>query len=260
MAVIAVTSGTAGVGKTTVAINLAAALGRLQRRVVLFDATPGSSTLAQRLGLSRQPTPAIGPHGVQVVAPHVGGIRRRPTRNEMRELAAFIHALDTETEYVVVDLPTSASALSGIASSIDDVIVVTGTNPRATDRTVGVIRRLMARRTRADVGIVVNGVTTHDEGEQAGRVVTEVARQRLDRDIELYGVVTADPDLARAQMMQRAVVECRPQADSSRCFQALASQVARTGPSGGGGLSRFDPLQPDTAISPARLLEARQCA
>ena len=52
MAVIAVTSGTSGAGKTTVAVNLSAALGQLQRRVVLVDATPGPSTVARRLGLS----------------------------------------------------------------------------------------------------------------------------------------------------------------------------------------------------------------
>ena len=259
MAVIAVTSGTPGAGKTTVAINLAAALGRLQRRVVLFDATP-SSTLAQRLGLSRQPTPAIGPHGVQVVTPHVGGRRQRLTRSEMRELSAFIHALDAETDYVVVDTPTSASVLTGIASSIDDVVLVTAPHLPATDRTVGAIRRLLATRTGADEGIVVNGVSVHDEGERVGRVVAEMASQRLDRSVELYGIVTADPDLARAQMMQRAVVECRPQADSSRCFQALASQVARTGPWGGGGLSRFAPLHPGTAAVSARPMEAQQCA
>ena len=260
MAVIAVTSGIFGAGKTTVAINLAAALARSQRRVVLFDATLGSSMLAQRLGLSQQPTPAVGPYGVQVVAPRVGEIRRRPTRNEMRELSAFIHALDAETDYVVVDTPTSASVLAGIASSVDNAVVVTGAYPRATDRTVGVIRRLLTVRIGVDIGIVVNGATAHDEGERVGRVVAEVAGQRLDRDIELYGVVTADPDLARAQMMQRAVVECRPQANSSRCFQALASQVVRTGPSGGGGLSRFAPLQPDTAVATAPQMEARQCA
>lgn len=260
MAVIAVTSGASGAGKTTVAINLAAALGRLQRRVVLFDATPGSSTLAQRLGLSEQPTPTTGPHGVQVVAPLVGGIRRRPTRSEMRELSRFIHALDTETDFVVVDTPTSASLLAGIAPSVDDVVVVTSAHLRATDRTVGVVRRLIVTRTRADVGIVVNGVTAHDEGERVGRVVAEMAAQRLDRDIEFYGVVTADPDLARAQMMQRAVVECRPHADSSRCFQALASQVARTGPSGGGGTSRFARFQRNTAVAPTQWMEARQCA
>ena len=259
MAVIAVTSGTPGAGKTTVAINLAAALGRLQRRVVLFDATPGSSTLARRLGLSQQPIPARGPHGVHVVAPHVGR-RRRTTRNEMRDLSTFIHVLDAETDYVVVDTPTSANVLTGIASSIDDVVVVTGAHPPAIDRTVGVIRRFIAMRTGGEVGIVVNGAITHDEGERVGRVVAELAGQRLDRDVELYGVVTADPNLARAQMMQRAVVECRPHADSSRCFQALASQVARTGPWGGGGLSRFAPLRPDIVVSPARQMEVRQCA
>lgn len=259
MAVIAVTSGTSGAGKTTVAVNLSAALGQLQRRVVLVDAIPGSSTVARRLGLSQQPVPACGPHGIQVVTPHSGKPDRRLTRKELMELATFIHALDAEADYVIVDTPTSANAVNAIASAADGVVVVTGAHARATDRTVGVIRRLGAVRPDLDVAIVVNGVTDHDEGERVGRAVSEAARQRLSRHVELYGVVMADPDLARSQMMQRAVVECRPHAYSTRSFQALARQVVQTGPSGGGGFSRFAQIQSDTAVTPAHM-EARQCA
>ena len=258
MAVIAVTSGTSGAGKTTVAINLAAALGRLQRRVVLFDATPGPSSVAQRLGLSQQSLPATGPYGVQVVTQHLGRARRRLTPNEMTELATFIHALDAETDYVVVDTPTSPSALTGVASYADDVLVVTDVHTPDTRRTVGVIRRIGAGRSPASIGIVVNGVAAYEEGERVGRKV-KVACQRLEGRVELCGVVAADPDLARAQMMQRAVVECGPQSSSSRCFQMLARQVVRTGPSGGGGLSRFAGLGSDTVLTPVQR-EARQCA
>src|SRR5579863_2649022 len=54
--VIAVTGGKGGVGKTSVAVNLATALAKLQRRVVLLDGDLGLANADVFLGLSPQYT------------------------------------------------------------------------------------------------------------------------------------------------------------------------------------------------------------
>lgn len=54
--VVAVTSGKGGVGKSTVAVNLALALNDLRRRVVLFDAALEMANVDLLLGLTVERT------------------------------------------------------------------------------------------------------------------------------------------------------------------------------------------------------------
>ena len=261
MAVIAVTSGTTGAGKTTVATNLAAVLGRVQRRVVLFDATPGPSVAARRLGLLERLDQTACSGDVRVVTPNVRPGGRGLTARQTAELAEFIRALSTEADDVIVDTATFSSSVASLVACADAIALVSATHRSATSRAVSVIRRISTMGSRAAIGLVVNGMTDREDGERAFRVVADASRRRLNRNVEAYGAVTADPDVARAQMMQRAVVDCRPDAPASRCFEALARRIANRGPSGGGGPSQFPQSDWDMALSPSSWpMETRKCA
>ena len=177
------------------------------------------------------------------------------------ELAEFVRALATEADHVVVDTSTFSRSVASLVTNADAIALVSTTHGPATSRAVSVIRRIRTMGSRAAIGLVVNGMTDREDGERTFRVVADATRRRLNQTVEAYGAVTADPDVARAQMMQRAVVDCRPDAPASRCFEALARRIANRGPSGGGGLSRFPQSDWDTALSPSyRPMEARECA
>ncbi len=256
MPIVAVTSGTSGVGKTTVATNLASVLGRLRRRVVLVDATPAPSSLTQWLGITTEQHPVRGPHGIQVLAPRANGASGSISLD-------LIDALASDIDFVVVDTAADDPDLVGLLSRVDDIVIVTSAERRVTDRTYGLVRRASAAGIRAQMGVVVNAVEQRDDGERAYQRVAESASHGLGRSIESYGVVPVDPDVPRAQMTQQAVVDYRPAAPSSRCFEALGWRLAHGGPSGGAGLSLFPNLRkrwPTPRSLRRRRLEARQCA
>jgi Mrp family chromosome partitioning ATPase len=93
--IVAVMSGKGGVGKSTVAVNLAAALGLRGRRIGLLDADLHGPSVAQMLGLRGQPVrigtderlrPIAGPAGLPCRAWTSFAAIRRSTGRAPRRL------------------------------------------------------------------------------------------------------------------------------------------------------------------------------
>ena len=167
-----------------------------------------------------------------------------------------MHVLDAEVDFLIVDTPNQLPALGRVARSADRVLVVTSVTQPARARTYDFVRRLGGTGLGAEIGIIANGVTSRVEAGRAYRAIALAAGRALRRHVEV-GFVAADPAVPRAQMMQRAVVDCRPHAPSSRCFEALAQRIAQGEPFGGASLSLF----PGAGSGAAPCVpEARQCA
>ena len=115
--VVAVGSGKGGVGKTTVAVNLAVALGKMGYRVGLIDADIYGPNVPMMLGVSRQPNVVgenriepIQSHGVKCIS--VGLISpgdkpmvmRGPMLHQI--VRQFLQQVEWgELDYLLVDLP-----------------------------------------------------------------------------------------------------------------------------------------------------------
>src|SRR5437763_14067284 len=67
--VVAVGSGKGGVGKTTIAVNLAVSLGKLGYRVGLVDADIYGPNVPMMLGVTRQPN-VVGENRIEPILSH----------------------------------------------------------------------------------------------------------------------------------------------------------------------------------------------
>lgn len=266
MTTIVVTSGTVGTGKTSVATNLSVALGRLRHRVVLIDAAGAETGVAQRIGLAPHRTLedlfagthglgdllADGPIGLRVVASSPAN-HEALRIDESRQLAAAIDQLSDDVDFVIIDTATGAwPAVSALAT--DQLLVVTTPHPRDTDAAYGLVRSLAVGGADCRVGLVVNGVQEVNEGEATYGALNRGALRFLRRSVDYCGAITADPQVRRAFMMQRAVVDCRPGAPASRCFLEIATRISDRGPSGWAAVRRV-PLRLAT-VSTLGLLQS----
>ncbi len=115
--VVAVGSGKGGVGKTTVAVNLAVALGKMGYRVGLIDADIYGPNVPMMLGVSRQPN-VVGENRIEPILSHgvkcisVGLISpgdkpmvmRGPMLHQI--IRQFLQQVEWgELDYLIVDLP-----------------------------------------------------------------------------------------------------------------------------------------------------------
>ncbi len=136
---IAIHSGKGGVGKTTVAINLAHALHEKNRKVILVDANLDTPHIALHLGLvnpqhhlqqfldrkkSINSTIFVHESGLRFI-PALHGAKTLSENNHTKIHEIFEH-LDNTSEFVIIDCPSGFSpVLHEVLKHADESIIIT---------------------------------------------------------------------------------------------------------------------------------------
>jgi MinD-like ATPase involved in chromosome partitioning or flagellar assembly len=249
----AVTGGKGGVGKTSVALNLALALARQDYRVLLLDGDTDLANVTIMLGQYPQRTlenvltgectlaSAIfeAPHGLHIL-PGASGVERcmDVTAEERLELLRALAALEKQYDYILIDTAAGirSNVIHMIASAALACVVVTPDPTSLTDAfsLIKVLRRRGYRRTPS---ILINMAA----GASQARSIFERFRAAVQRHIGIsphyLGAIWRDETLRQAVATQRPVA-LMPLADPScRQFLSLAERVQL----------RLDQIEPRTA-------------
>ncbi len=213
--IIAVGSGKGGVGKTTLAVNLAIALAKLGRKVGLLDADVYGPNVPLMLGISAQPKVVgdnrIEPleiHGLKVIS--VGFLN--PGDKPLIWRGPMLHSIIKqflgsvvwgELDYLVVDLPPGTG---DVALSLIQTVPLTGAIVVSTPSDVSLqdARKAieMFRQVKVDVvGMVENMsyfVCPHcnHEIDIFSRGGAEKTAQQFN--VAFLGAVQLDPDIRKA--------------------------------------------------------------
>lgn len=239
--VIAVTSGKGGVGKTTVAVNLATALANRGHRVMLLDGDAGLAGVEVALGLrpvsdlgdvmrGREQLNNIlikGASGVSIV-PTVSGSRSTAVPGGV-DSATVIAAFDQLThvpDVLIVDTATGiAEGVQCYAQAASDVLVLLGPESTAVRNAYTLIRVLHARAGVSRFRVLVNNVVSD---ACARGLFSELSRQ-VDQDMSValhfIGHVPKDSSVNRSLSQQAPVVNQAPRSGAARAFKELARRT-----------------------------------
>ncbi|MBO4853357.1 MAG: MinD/ParA family protein [Schwartzia sp.] len=239
--VIAITSGKGGVGKTNLTVNLAIAMAKIGRRVMIVDADLGMANVDVVLGtVSKhhllhllQPDVTLedvlihGPYGVNYIS---GGsaIERALdfSPKERQCLLDKLAACEKMADIVLVD--TGAGLGRNVLDFIlaaDEVILVTTPEPTALTDAYAVMKSYSRNSEKKDLKIVVNRV--YDEAE-CNEVLTKLSRTSekfLSLPLTSLGMIFEDRSVMNAVKNQQPLLVAYPDAVAARCIEAVAKNV-----------------------------------
>jgi len=236
--VIAVTGGKGGVGKTSVAVNLATALATTGRRVMLLDGDLGLANVDVFLGLSPRHTMAHvlsgeraleeiileSPHGVQVV-PGASGVANMANLSAAAHLSLVqaFSSLSSRVDVLIVDTSAGLShSVLQFSQAAQHVLLVVCDEPASMTDAYALAKVLSRDHGVSRFRVVANMVRTPGEGETLFRKLERVTSKFLDVTLEYLGEIPEDPYLRRAIREQRPVVGAFPASPSTRAFKKLA--------------------------------------
>lgn len=238
---IAVAGGKGGVGKTTIAVNLAMALCMAGRDVMLLDADMGVANVDVQLGLN--PTRHVG-HLLEgscslqdLVIPAQYGLKVVPGGSGVRRLAklcnsehaAVIRAFDElvlPPEFLVVDTAAGvADNVAMFAAAADDVVIVVCDELASLTDAYALIKILAHEFDVRRFRIVANMVRQAGDAKKLYEKLARVCGRFLDVALDYMGMVPHDEWLRQAIRRQGAVVDLWPSSRSAVGFKQLAGTV-----------------------------------
>jgi flagellar biosynthesis protein FlhG len=240
---VAVVAGTRGAGATSCIINLARALARSGKRVLIVDENHSSSNVAATLGVSARfdlkqviagyckLSDALlhGAEGITVLPASRAALAlpKLDVLMEKRAVECFAE-LERTADIVLIDVRNDAEEPSAFANAAQEVIVVVSPGPSSITGGYAAVKRMKTSHGRKRFHILVNRADDGD-ADLVYRNMAQAASTHLDVALETMGAIPQDPAVSAAACRYAPAFEA-PFADVTRRFSKPASAMLRWSP------------------------------
>jgi flagellar biosynthesis protein FlhG len=241
---IAVSSGKGGVGKTNVVANLAIAMRKLNKEVMILDADLGLSNidvllhLAPRYNMQHVLNGEMTLHDVVIEGPQ--GIKILPASSGIQELTALdefqrlrlleeFNSFHSDVDVLLID--TAAGISENVAFfciAAQEIIIVTSPEPTAFTDAYALIKVLFTRYQEKNFKVLVNLVIDQTEGFEVFRRLSVAAERFLNISLDYLGCIPFDDSVQKAVRLQQAFLDRYPGSIASRRITEIASKILKS--------------------------------
>ena len=243
--VITVTSGKGGVGKTSIAVNLAIQMQRLGKRVIMLDADFGLANIEIMLGVRPQYNLAdlmfrgktlteiitTGPEGIGFISGG-SGIQElaRMTKEQVIYLTQKLVELDSMADVIIVDTGAGiADNVMEFVTASSEVILVATSEPTSITDAYSLLKALNRRagfsREHTSIKMISNRVDSEAEGYQLYEKMSVVVNKFLNIQPEFLGNIPQDSYIKNAVMVQKPITIAYPNSPAAKALQAIAAKL-----------------------------------
>ena len=245
--VLAVSSGKGGVGKTTIVANLACALSKRGKKVLVVDTDLGLNNIDILLGLTSKKHIGhvlSGKSNVEDIILHgPEGIHILPAGNGLQELTQLepekkmtlmgeLDRISGDYEFLIFD--TSAGISSNVTffcSAAHEIFLIATTEPTSLTDVYALMKVLHTKHSQKHFRLIINSVSSEREAQGVYRNLTAVADRFLNGVyVEYLGYILRDPNVSKAIRQQKAFLEIYPFSKFSRCMNELAEKILKEKP------------------------------
>ena len=229
--IIVITSGKGGVGKTTTAINLAAAMNYFKRDVLVIDGNLSTPNVGIHLNAPEVP---INLNHIlkgkaepfEAVYEHESGIKIMPSSLSIRELKNtksermkdFRNEFKKISENIIMDSAAGLGMEAMAAMQVADELIIV-TNPEMPAITDALKAVKLAQQIKKPVrGVIVTRVMKDDI-----ELSPDVVRDMLE--VPILGMVPEDDSVKKSISMKRAVVHSHPKSKAARAYKEIVAKM-----------------------------------
>ena len=232
--IIVITSGKGGVGKTTTAINLGAAMNYFGKDVLIIDGNLSTPNIGIHLNSPEVP---INLNHVllgkadprEAVYEHESGLKVMPSSLSIKELkkvrperiSNFKKDFRNMSEYIIVD---SAAGLGDETMATmelaDELIIITNAEmPAITDALKTI--KLAEQMKKPVMGVIVTRVRKDNI-----EMTPETVKDMLETPI--LGMIPEDMNVKRSLNRKDAIIHTHPYSSASKAYKEIAARIVKT--------------------------------
>ena len=235
------TSGKGGTGKTVLALNLAYALSKQNKKVLLIDLDSNMSNVDIMLNYIAQKT--IGDFyssrsllneliteyepNFHIIFGDSGKINYDQPKVEL--VKYFISQMEKiESKYDFIFLDTSAGAnetLLNLLNASDYLLFVTNPEPTAVMDAYVMLKLLRHKSCKAEKLVIVNKINEKAEGEQTFNNLQTASGHFLNEELHYLGALPFSIDVNKSIIAQQVLVKKYPESKITRQIAALSKKI-----------------------------------
>ena len=237
--IITVASGGSGVGKTSVVVNLAVALAKNGKDVLILDENPCHNNVCANLGIKARydllhvinqdktldQVILKGPEGISILPAlrGVNSLSKLQPSDQDRLIDSFDN-LQRSVDVVLVDAAVGSTGhVLSMSLAAQEVLMVLSPSKSAITGAYSLIKLMSQEYAKRNFRILINKAESEEEAKSIFDNVHQAAQRYLSLSPDFMGFIPLDDKLQRSAQLSRAVVEAFPNAASAVSYRKLAA-------------------------------------